>query len=250
MLRIAIVLYFSFQVFAEQTCRVLWSLDDINNRSIMICENVQELEITNMIFNLSNSSINSNISQSFLNITNNITTIVPNPSNITQQLNNSNISGMPSLNTTELSPAPSLNTTERSPATVPSPTERLPATAPSPTTKDISTPSPNIRGIIMRSSPSSINMENDMNATKHENNTSTTKDSVNTGIIIWSTMGIVIALFLSSIIIKIKRKSGGVHPCPSQKGSGKKYKLRDPNSIKRPRDYLIEHMNGKKYSKV
>ncbi|GAG65537.1 unnamed protein product, partial [marine sediment metagenome] len=42
----------------------------------MICENVQELEITNMIFNLSNSSINSNISQSFLNITNNITTIV------------------------------------------------------------------------------------------------------------------------------------------------------------------------------
>jgi len=206
----------------------------------MICENIQELEMNDDLFNLSTNSINRNITQLFINNTNNITTSTPSPSNVTDimniidimnitntthQLNNSNISRIPISNTTEKSPSPSLNM------------------------KDKSTPSPNIRGLkITRSSPSSINMKNVMNATKPDNNSSTTKNGVNTtGIIIWSTVGgVFIVLLLSSIIMKVKRNSGGVHPCPPQQEVKKQYKLRDPNSLKRPKDYLIERINRKK----
>ena len=206
------------QVYCTRECRVLWSTNNSENSTLMICEDIPLVEYESTILNSSNlSNITKNATftkkkalevNTTVNITANTTNFSTFKENTTYSLNNSQV-----------------------PAT-PSPMLRIPST-PSPIPRTIGTPgtpSPNIRRVVPYEPSSSTSLI--QNAT---DGNSEDKDPQNiVGIvIIFSVSGVMVILLSLVIITKVIRKKKGIHPCPNTK-------LR---KVERPKDYMVEQLN-------
>ena len=216
------------QVYCTRECRVLWSTNNSENSTLMICEDIPLVEYESTILNSSNlSNITKNATftkkkalevNTTVNITMNTTNFSTFKENTTYSLNNSQVPATPS---------PML----RIPST-PSPMLRIPST-PSPIPRTIGTPgtpSPNIRRVVPYEPSSSTSLI--QNAT---DGNSEDKDPQNiVGIvIIFSVSGVMFILLSLVIITKVIRKKKGIHPCPNTK-------LR---KVERPKDYMVEQLN-------
>ena len=233
-----LIILMPLQVYCTRECRVLWSTNNSENSTLMICEDIPLVEYESTILNSSNlSNITKNATftkkkalevNTTVNITANTTNFSTFKENTTYSLNNSQVPATPSpMLRIPSTPSPML----RIPST-PSPMLRIPST-PSPIPRTIGTPgtpSPNIRRVVPYEPSSSTSLI--QNAT---DGNSEDKDPQNiVGIvIIFSVSGVMVILLSLVIITKVIRKKKGIHPCPNTK-------LR---KVERPKDYMVEQLN-------